>query len=165
MATGSTIPGWLVKTAGVLAKFLPTMQVPSLIEAGNLSHDPEIVADYDMDTLVESTITLGWLASMLAAQKEALRAAPEIAVPVLVLHSRADPVAAVAGTQLRSATSVFRRGSRSSHYFGLPAPAPAGAFLCRPFGLCQERDVRHEASIPKTPCPALAGGAFSRHMC
>lgn len=98
MAIGSTFPDWMVKTGDVLAKFLPTLKVPSLIKTVDLSRDPEIIAAYERDTLVEKTVTLGWLAGILAAQKEILRAAPEIVVPVLLLHSRADAVAAIIGT-------------------------------------------------------------------
>jgi len=98
IAIGSSIPGWMLKMGSMLAKFLPTKETSSQIEPSNLSHDPEIVAAYKNDTLVEGTVTLGWLASMLAAQKKVLRAAPEINVPLLILHSCADQVAAIAGT-------------------------------------------------------------------
>ncbi len=118
IAMGSTIPGWLVKTGGVLGKFLPNFKVPSLIEPGNLSHDPKIAADYEKDTLVGGTVTLGWLASMLDAQKEALLRAPDIAVPVLVLHSQADLVADISGT--RQLTARLPKEKVTFHEYARP---------------------------------------------
>lgn len=99
ISIGSSIPGWLLKIAALIGKLLPSKHVQSQIAPAFLSHDPEIIELYKRDTMVEDTVTLGWLSNMLAAQKEILRAAQTITVPMLVLHSRSDKIADIAGTR------------------------------------------------------------------
>jgi len=93
------VPAFVVNIVAKLAWFLPKLRVGSMIKPGNLSHDPDIVSAYGEDPLVIGTVTLSWLASMLAAQREILRSAGAITTPALVLHSLADPVASIAGTE------------------------------------------------------------------
>lgn len=96
---GTGTPGWLLKIGSLLGKVLPGVHVSSQIEPANLSHDPAIVTAFEHDALVEGNVTLGWLGSILAAQQQVLRLAHAISIPVLALHSRADPIAAVNGTR------------------------------------------------------------------
>ena len=85
----------LKKTLGTLAAhILPTLAVPSGLEAAWLSHDPEVVRAYTQDPLVFPTTTVGWFREVEAAQEEVFARAPEIRLPALFLVGGSDPIAA-----------------------------------------------------------------------
>lgn len=98
VAIGSGVPGWVIRAGELLARHMPTLRVPSMITADRLSHDADVINSYKKDTLVESSVTLSWLTSMLKAQREILHEAPAFPLPLLILQSRADSVADIAGT-------------------------------------------------------------------
>ncbi|HSF42383.1 MAG TPA: lysophospholipase [Thermoanaerobaculia bacterium] len=94
LAPAFSIPP-LKKTLGTLAaRVLPTLAVPSGLDAAWLSHDPEVVRAYTEDPLVFPTTTLGWFTAVEAAQEEVFARAPEIRLPALFLIGSGDPIAA-----------------------------------------------------------------------
>ncbi len=75
------------------AGIAPTFAVESGLDPRGLSHDPQVVAEYEADPKVFSTVTLGWFRAVEAAQKEVFEAAGSIRLPILVLLGEADPIA------------------------------------------------------------------------
>jgi alpha-beta hydrolase superfamily lysophospholipase len=75
------------------ADFVPTLAVQSGLQAAWLSHDAQVVQDYETDPHVFSTVTLGWFVAVRRAQEEVFERAGEIRSPILVLIGDADPIA------------------------------------------------------------------------
>ena len=96
---GRSLPSWALKLINPLARLIPRLRVPTFIPVNGLSHDPAIANSYRRDELVESAVTLGWLRSFSDAQKEIFYNVEKIRVPLLVLHSQADPIASIEGVQ------------------------------------------------------------------
>ena len=94
LAPAFSIPPLKRMLGTLAARILPTLAVPSGIEAAGLSHDPEIVRAYTEDPLVFPTTTLGWFTAVESAQEEVFARAPEIRLPALFLIGSGDPIAA-----------------------------------------------------------------------
>lgn len=88
------IPFYKQMIVPLAARLAPALAVPSGLDSGGLSHDPEVARAYDADPLVFPTATPGWLAAVQEAQEEVFARAGEIRLPVLLLLGSADPIAA-----------------------------------------------------------------------
>ena len=93
------VPGWKRGLARVLSRLWPTFSLPSGIDPDLLSHDPAIVKAYREDPLVHRVATARWFTEVLAAQTAALRDAPRIRVPVLIIQGGEDGLASVSATR------------------------------------------------------------------
>lgn len=76
-----------------IASLLPTLSVPTGLDPGWLSHDPQVVEAYATDPKVFSTVTLRWFTEVRKAQAEVFERAPEIVSPLLLQIGDADPIA------------------------------------------------------------------------
>jgi alpha-beta hydrolase superfamily lysophospholipase len=86
-------PASKVLAARVIGRFVPWLPVASGLDASQLTSDPEMQRWTDRDPLYGRKATPRWFSEAGGAQAEALRRAPEIAVPLLVLVPGADPIA------------------------------------------------------------------------
>ncbi len=57
VATALNVPRWKTTVASAISKAIPAMPFANHIDANVLSHDPEIVAEYQADPLVHDRIT------------------------------------------------------------------------------------------------------------
>ncbi len=87
-----SVPLWKRALAHVASCLHPSFSLPSGIAPEALSHDPEVVEAYRRDPLVHRVATARWFVETLRAQREALREAHRIAVPVLVVYGTADRI-------------------------------------------------------------------------
>lgn len=87
----------------VLGRFLATVAVPSGLDAALISRHPEVVAAYRADPLVHDRVSLGFGREALAAIDDTLARAGELAVPLLVLHGRADRLTFPSGSEALAA--------------------------------------------------------------
>ena len=79
--------------AGRLAgNFVPTLAIPSGIDASGLTHDTEIVRRYERDPMVFPTATAGWFNEVERAQ-DRVKGYRDFPKPLLYLFSDCDPVA------------------------------------------------------------------------
>lgn len=102
------VPRWKRVLAPALARLWPTFSTPSGLRGELGTHDPEAATAYDRDPLVLKRATARWLAEVLRAQGEALAGAPKLALPLLVLHGEADPVASPAAARRLLASAGSR---------------------------------------------------------
>jgi len=89
----------LVAIARALSGIAPRVSLDLGIPAEALSHDAQVVADYDRDPLVGHRATVRWGAEALAAIESIKRRAHEIDLPMLIVHGGADPLAEAAGSR------------------------------------------------------------------
>lgn len=76
-----------------LSPFLPKLSIPTGLDPGQLSRDPEIVAAYMRDPLVENQATLGLARSALEAIQYVFNHAREFQLPLLLMHGDHDRIA------------------------------------------------------------------------
>ena len=77
----------LVRSLGVI---LPTLSLPTGLDATLLSHDPQVVHAYQHDPLVHGVTTLAMARANIEAIPWMLKHAREMRAPLLVMHGSAD---------------------------------------------------------------------------
>ena len=81
-----------VRLAKLLDRLVPAVGVPNAIHPGHLSHDRRIAKEYARDKLVHRKTTPRSFLETLRAMAEAMRRAPEVTRPLLVLGGTDDAV-------------------------------------------------------------------------
>jgi alpha-beta hydrolase superfamily lysophospholipase len=76
----------------VLSKLLPRMTVQSVVVPEALSRDPEVGRRYIEDPLVDTGMTAGLAAEMMAAAGRTVGRASDITMPLLLQHGGEDPL-------------------------------------------------------------------------
>ena len=94
------VPGWKMTLARTLSSLMPTFTMANDVPAAHLSHDPTVVAAYDVDPLNHHVATARWGTEILAAQTRTLDRASELTIPALVLYAGADQIADPQGSAL-----------------------------------------------------------------
>ena len=87
-----TPPAWQLAAAGLAARLVPGLALPTGMDAGGISRDPAVVRAYLADPYVRGRITPRLLTGVLEAGRWALEHAGELGVPLLLLHGEADRV-------------------------------------------------------------------------
>jgi alpha-beta hydrolase superfamily lysophospholipase len=95
---------------GALSALVPTLRLPTGLDASGLSRDPAVVRAYESDPLISTRGSARLLAELLAAAERAIALAPRIEVPLLLLHGEADPICDVAGSRRFHAALAPGRG-------------------------------------------------------
>jgi alpha-beta hydrolase superfamily lysophospholipase len=95
--------------AALLFRVAPARLVPSGLDTGALSHDPEVERRYLADPLVSRKVSAAWFRAARAAQEEVNEGVPRFEVPALVMASGedrlVDPAAARAWAELAPRTT------------------------------------------------------------
>lgn len=85
--------------ARVLSTVAPGLKLQNDLDPAQLSNDPALPAQYLSDPLVERQVTAQWASEFFSNYGQALERAPELTLPLLVLHGGADEIADVAGAR------------------------------------------------------------------
>jgi acylglycerol lipase len=83
----------------VLGKFFPRLSIPSGLETGQLSRDPQVVRDYIDDPLVHDRTTLGFARTMIPVLPWTFEHAGEFSSPLLIMHGSEDKLAYPRGSR------------------------------------------------------------------
>lgn len=87
------VPQAKLLAARLLSRVWPTMLMDANVDPALLSHDSDVVRNYDEDPLVGKRFTVRWSAETLDAQATTLARAPELRIPCLLLQAGADGIA------------------------------------------------------------------------
>lgn len=87
------VPAIKRAAATLLSCVWPTFTLPTNLDVRNLSRDPEVGKAYLADPLVFGTATTRWFTEAMGAQEQAFAHAPELRLPVLLVHGAADGIA------------------------------------------------------------------------
>jgi alpha-beta hydrolase superfamily lysophospholipase len=93
------VPGWKRALAGVAPYIAPRASFRTGLDAGGLSHDPEVVARYRADPLVHDRITSMANKATFERGEEFIRRAAELKVPFLLVHGGDDPLSDPEGSR------------------------------------------------------------------
>jgi alpha-beta hydrolase superfamily lysophospholipase len=83
----------------VLGSLLPTMTIPTGLDANGISRNPEVVRAYKNDPLVHDVATLSAARIGISAVDRAFSHAGEFSTPLLLMHGTADQVTYPHGSQ------------------------------------------------------------------
>jgi alpha-beta hydrolase superfamily lysophospholipase len=86
-------PAAKILAAKVIGRFVPWLPLDAGLDSTQLTSDPEMQRWTDRDPLYGRKATPGWFNEAVRAQAEALRRAPELETPLLVLSPGADSIA------------------------------------------------------------------------
>lgn len=93
------VPGWKKTMAKMLSNLMPTLSMPSGLNAADLSHDKAVVEAYLADPLVHDRVSARWYMEFSRAGEECLRRVNELAMPLLIIHGKADKIVDWHGSQ------------------------------------------------------------------
>jgi alpha-beta hydrolase superfamily lysophospholipase len=82
-----------------LSRWMPTLGLPSGLDANAISRDQTVVQRYKHDPLVHGVVTLRMAQSTIPAIDFVFRHADQIDVPLLILHGTADQLTFPSGSQ------------------------------------------------------------------
>ena len=82
-----------------LARVAPRLQIPSGLPPEAISRDPQVVADYQADPLVPSTISVGLAAVLTASIRGLEERGADVRVPLMIVHGEADALCPVEGSR------------------------------------------------------------------
>jgi acylglycerol lipase len=80
------------KFAALLVKNFPTLLIPNGLKSGDLCHDNVISHAYDKDPLIHWKVSLSSFFIIKNAGEWAIKNASSLKTPLLLLHSKADPI-------------------------------------------------------------------------
>ena len=93
------VPAHKLMIARVSARMAPRMRLDNEINPSYLSRDPEVGRAYAADPLVNRKVSPKWFAEASRAMHEVAECAPQITVPILVMHGTDDRLASVDATK------------------------------------------------------------------
>lgn len=93
------VPAWKLRASAISSRVLPSLSLPTGLDAAGISRDTAVVAAYRNDPFVHSKMSSRFFMEWTAANREVLERASEIAVPFLATHGRADPIIDVRATE------------------------------------------------------------------
>jgi alpha-beta hydrolase superfamily lysophospholipase len=93
------VPAHKLMIARVGAMMAPRMRLDNEINPSYLSRDPEVGRAYASDPLVNRKVSAKWFSEAKQAMQEVAEWAPQIKVPVLVMHGTDDRLASVDATK------------------------------------------------------------------
>jgi alpha-beta hydrolase superfamily lysophospholipase len=102
----------------VLGRLAPRLVLPTSLDAEGLSRDPEVVAAYVADPLVDKRYTARLVSQLMRAITAIEAGAGAVEVPLLVVHGEADPLCPAEGSR-RFVERVPSAGSEFRVYAGL----------------------------------------------
>ena len=100
-------PSLLQTLASKLVKKFPSLLIPNGLKSKNLCHDKEICHIYDTDPLIHWKISLSSFFIIKDSGEWAIQNAALLKVPMLLLHSKADPITSY------SASNEFSKNSNA----------------------------------------------------
>lgn len=100
------------------SRLLPRLKLPSSIDPEGLSRDPEVVAAYLADPLIDKRYSVRLVRELLAASPAIEGRGAEVRVPLLIVHGEEDPICPIEGSA-RFLNDVTTPGSELRRYPGL----------------------------------------------
>lgn len=88
-----------IKFAEIMGRLLPTLSLPTGLDTKALSHNPQVVQDYQQDPLVHDRATLAFANKLLEAIEWIFEHASEFSLPLLLVHGSEDKIAYPRGSQ------------------------------------------------------------------
>jgi alpha-beta hydrolase superfamily lysophospholipase len=88
-----------VRLARTLGKLTPKLRVKAGIDTSTLSRDPEVVRAYEADKRVHNFASMGFGLDGLEAIDTILERAPQLTVPLLLVHGSEDQLAYASGAR------------------------------------------------------------------
>ena len=82
-----------IMAAKILGLLIPTVSLPSGLDASAISHTQAVVDKYNHDPLTHDKVSLGFGRVMLGVTKWTLEHAGEFSIPLLLMHGKEDRIA------------------------------------------------------------------------
>lgn len=92
-------PKFKVALAAIMKNILPGMVQPSGLNTSYLSHDKSVVDIYNNDPLVHDKISVAYFAGVSKSAVFALAHAPELRIPLLLVHGSDDMICSPEGSR------------------------------------------------------------------
>ena len=92
IAVAVDAPAVKVMGARLLSKVMPSISLSNELDVNTISRDPEVVATYEADPLVYSTITPRWFTEMVSSQNRVVNHSGSYTMPLLMMLGEGDVI-------------------------------------------------------------------------
>jgi len=92
VAVAVDAPAIKVMGAKLLSRIAPSLSLSNELDVKTISRDPEVVAAYEADPLVYSTVTPRWFTEMVKSQERVVANAPSYRMPLLMMLGEGDVI-------------------------------------------------------------------------
>jgi alpha-beta hydrolase superfamily lysophospholipase len=99
LALGPGVGRGRIRLARVLSRSLPRLRLPSGIDTAALSRDPEVQEAYRTDGRIPKSLTVRLASELFGAVARVQSLAPDVRVPLLLLHGEDDPLCPADGSR------------------------------------------------------------------
>jgi len=99
MGLKAEVPAWKKALSGMVVKLAPDFSMPTALDVGLLSRNPQVGVAYANDPLVSKTTTAIWFEETMNACKIAPYKASNITLPFLLMQAELDGIADNQATQ------------------------------------------------------------------
>jgi alpha-beta hydrolase superfamily lysophospholipase len=99
IAVAAPVPAHKLMIGRVAARVAPRLRLDNEVDPSVLSRDPEVGRAYAADPLVNRRVSARWFSEAVQAMNQVVGWAPEIKVPVLLMHGTADRLASFEATR------------------------------------------------------------------
>jgi alpha-beta hydrolase superfamily lysophospholipase len=99
-------PRWKIFVGERLLPFFPNLRLPHGVKAHDLTHDPQVVNQFQLDPLVSPTVSIALGHSMLASGRELLESFAPPPIPLLLMHGSEDRITSANATKQLAAKLV-----------------------------------------------------------
>lgn len=82
-----------------LASFYPSLTLGSNLNQKYLSHDPQVIANYQADPLVHGRASVALGHAMFTAQEDLYKIAPQLHIPLYIMHGTGDRITDSKGSE------------------------------------------------------------------
>ena len=95
MGLSLPVPGWKDALGRAMSRWWPSLTIPTGLDPGLVSRDPDVVAAYRGDPLVLTKATARWYVEFITAQAAILELAPSCTLPTLLMQGTDDGLVSV----------------------------------------------------------------------
>lgn len=93
------ISSFTLRVIKIMSKIAPLLNVPTMINVKDLSHDSNVRDTYEQDQLINKTVTLSWVAEFYSALYEFKKNLYKLELPVLIMHGSEDKITKLEGAK------------------------------------------------------------------
>lgn len=93
------ISGFTLKLIKIISKIVPFLNIPTMINVEDLSHDKNVRDTYEKDQMINKTVTLSWITEFYSALHEIKKNLFTLELPILIMHGSEDNIAKLEGAK------------------------------------------------------------------
>ncbi len=94
------VPSWKKFFGRILSRIAPSFSMRTGLNPADLSHDSDVIDDYENDILVHDRASSRWFTEVEKAMEDCMESADELTLPLFIVHGKDDKIVDHSGSLL-----------------------------------------------------------------